>query len=136
MTRHPIEAAAAEVRAPRVEPSRQHVVVIFGGEVVADTTRALCVLEASQSPAYYIPPGDYRRSCFRTTPFETFCEWKGVARYFDAVVGDRVACQAAWSYPNPAPRYALLQDCVAIYPGRADVCYVDGERVQPQDDRF
>jgi len=106
--------------------------VVFAGEVVADTTRALRVLEASHPPAYYIPPGDYRASCFRTTPFESFCEWKGVARYLDAVVGDRVACQAAWSYPSPAPRYALLQDCIAVYPGRVGVCYVDGERVQPQ----
>jgi hypothetical protein len=59
-----------------------------------------------------------------------------VARYFDIVVGERVARQAAWSYPNPAARYAVLRDCVAIYPGRVDTCLVDGERALPQEGGF
>lgn len=123
-------------RPPRVEPSRRHVVVVFGGETIADTDRALRVLETSHPPVFYIPPGDFRRACFRPTAHESFCEFKGVARYFDIVVGERVARQAAWAYPDPAARYALLQDSVAIHPGRVDACWVDGERVQPQEGGF
>ena len=114
-------------RPPRIEPSPRHVVVVLGGEVVAETTRALRVLETSQPPVYYIPPGDYRRACFRPTANESFCEFKGVARYFDLVVGERAARQAAWAYASPATRYAVLRDCVGIYPGRVDACYLDGE---------
>ena len=123
-------------RPPRVEASQRHVVVVFADEVVAETRRALRVLETSHPPVYYVPPGDYRGPCFRPTPQESFCEFKGVARYFDIVVGERVAREAAWSYPNPAPRYAVLADHVAIYPGRVDACYVDGERVQAQEGDF
>jgi len=94
------------------------------------------VLETSHPPVYYVPPGDYRADCFRPTPHESFCEFKGVARYFDVVVGDRVARDAAWSYPNPSPRYAVLADHMAIYPGRVEACFVDGERVRPQEGDF
>jgi uncharacterized protein (DUF427 family) len=111
-------------------------VVVFAGEVIAETTRAMRVLETSHPPAFYIPPSDCRRACFRPSTHETFCEFKGVARYFDIVVGEREARQAAWSYPNPAARYAVLRDCVAIYPGRVDTCLVDGERALAQEGGF
>lgn len=123
-------------RPPRVEPSQRRIVVVCGGEVVADTTRALRVLETSHPPVFYVPPGDYRRACLRPTAHESFCEFKGVARYFDIVVGEHVAREAAWLYPSPAARYAVLQDHVAVYPGRVDACYVDGELVQAQDGQF
>ena len=45
-------------RPPRVEPDSRHVVVRFGGEVVADTRRAMRVLETSHPPVFYIPPED------------------------------------------------------------------------------
>jgi uncharacterized protein (DUF427 family) len=121
---------------PRVEACQRRIVAVFAGRVIADTTRARCVLEPGRAPVYYVPPGDYVRACFRPTADESFCEWKGVARDFDVVVGDQVARRAAWAYAAPPPRYACLADCIAVHPGRVDACYVDGERVRPQDDPF
>ena len=120
-------------RPPRVEPSQRHIVVVVAGEIVADTRRALRVLRPNQPPVYFVPPEDYRRACFRASAHETFCEFKGVARHYDIVVGEHVAREAAWSYPNPAPRYAVLADHMAIHPARVDACFVDGERVRPQE---
>ena len=103
--------------APDRAVARGAIVVVLGGEVVADTTRALRVLETSHPPVYYVPPGDYRRACFRPTAHESFCEFKGVARYFDLVVGERVAREAAWSYrPGGALRRAAAT-ASAVYPG-------------------
>jgi uncharacterized protein (DUF427 family) len=130
------ESAWTYPRPPRVECCQRRIVVVFAGEVVADSRRAVRVLETSHPPVYYVPPGDYRRACFRETAHESFCEFKGVARYFDLVVGDRVSAQAAWAYPAPATRYAVLENCMAVYPGRVDACYVDGERVTPQEGHF
>ena len=42
------ESAWAYPRPPRVECCQRHVVVVFAGEVVADTTRALRVVETSR----------------------------------------------------------------------------------------
>ena len=42
-------------RPPRVEPSTEHVVIRFGGQVVADSRDAVRVLETSHPPVYYLP---------------------------------------------------------------------------------
>ena len=115
---------------PRVEASRRHVVVVFAGEVIADSRHALRVLEPDRLPAFYFPPDDCRRACLIATPDETFCEWKGVASHFDVAAGGRVAHRAAWSYAHPAARYALLAGRVGVDPARVDGCWVDGERVE------
>jgi uncharacterized protein (DUF427 family) len=107
--------------------------VVFAGQVIAESRHALRVLEPDRPPAFYFPPGDCRRACLIATPDETFCEWKGVASHFDVTAGGRVAHRAAWSYPNPAARYALLAGCVAVDPSRVDGCWVDGEYVGMDD---
>jgi uncharacterized protein (DUF427 family) len=123
-------------RPPRVEDTARRVRVVFAGAVVADTTRARRVLETAGAPVYYVPPGDVRRELLRPSGATTVCEWKGRARYFDVVVGDRTAVGAAWAYPEPAPGYEAIRDHVAFYPGRVDACFVDAERVRPQPGRF
>ena len=119
-------------RPPRVEPSTRRVRVVFNGVTVAETTRALRVLETSHPPVYYIPPEDVRMDHVRPSRRRTFCEFKGEARYYDLEVGGRVVEDAAWYYPRPVRAYEALRDHLAFYPGRVDACYVDDEQVQPQ----
>jgi uncharacterized protein (DUF427 family) len=107
-----------------------------GGEVVADTRRALRVLETSHPPVYYIPPGDVRRDLLRPSSRRTICEFKGVASYHDLVIGERVIRDAAWSYAEPRPGYENLRDHLAFYPGKMDACHVDDERVAAQPGDF
>ena len=124
-------------RPPRVEGCGRRLRVVFNGCVVAETTRALRVLETSQPPTYYFPPEDVRLATFFTlTRHTTFCEWKGVARHYTIAVAGRTAENAAWFYPAPAPGYETIADHVAFYPARVDACYVDGERVQAQQGDF
>ncbi len=96
---------------------------------VADSERALRVLETSQAPGIYFPPEDV--SHLEPHGRSSLCEWKGRARYFDVVVGARRAEAAAWSYPEPAGRYAELRDHVAFYPQAMDACWLGDERVEP-----
>ena len=42
-------------RPPRVEPRSERVIVRLGGQVIADTTDAVRVLETSHPPVYYLP---------------------------------------------------------------------------------
>lgn len=119
-------------RPPRVEPSGKRVQVYFNGELIADTTSALRVLETSHPPVYYIPPSDIKMQYLSRTPRLTFCEFKGQAGYYTVTVGDREADNAAWDYTRPSPGFEAIVEYVAFYPGRMDACYVDGEQVQPQ----
>jgi uncharacterized protein (DUF427 family) len=119
-------------RPPALVPCTRRVRVLAGGEVVADSHAALRVLETSHPPTIYVPPGDVRRDLLVPSGRSTLCEFKGRADYFD-VLGSR---EAAWSYPDPVPRYADLRDHVAFYPGRVDACFLGEERVDPQPGDF
>ncbi len=124
-------------RPPRVEGCGRQLRVVFNGCVVAETTRALRVLETSQPPAYYFPPEDVRLARFFTRArHTTLCEWKGVAYHYSIAVAGRTAENAAWSYPAPAAGYETIADHVAFYPARVDACYLDGERVRAQEGDF
>ena len=123
-------------RPPRAEPSTRRIRVVLGAATVADTTRAIRVLETSHPPAYYIPLEDVRREYLRPSGRQTYCEFKGQASYYDLVVGEREVRDAAWYYPDPNERFATLRDHVAFYPGRVDGCFVDEEQVVAQEGDF
>jgi uncharacterized protein (DUF427 family) len=110
--------------------------VEIGGELLADSTRALRVLETSHPPTIYIPPDDVRLELLHALARTSFCEWKGDATYFDIRAGDRVERAAAWTYRAPVARYAALKDHISLYPGRMDACHLDDERVQAQPGDF
>ncbi|MBZ0291557.1 MAG: DUF427 domain-containing protein [Anaerolineae bacterium] len=123
-------------RPPRVEPTDRRVRVIFNGVMIADTTRAVRVLETSHPPAYYIPPEDVQMQYLTQTRQRTFCEFKGAASYWTVKVGDRISENAAWGYLDPAPGYETIKGYLMFYPSRVDACYVDEEQVTPQEGDF
>lgn len=128
-------------RPPAVVPTGEHVVVLLGATVVADTRRALRVLETSHPPTYYLPLADVETDALVLAPgVATWCEFKGRAVYFDVLGaasdgGRLVRPRAAWSYPSPSRGYEVLTDHVAVYPGRF-TCTVDGELVEAQEGDF
>jgi uncharacterized protein (DUF427 family) len=122
-------------RPPRVEPFCRPVRVELGGEVLAESTAALRVLETSHPPTIYLPPGDVRPGVLTPSRARTtWCEFKGVARYLDAAAGGRAP--VGWTYPEPSPGYEALRDHVAFYPGRVDAAWLGDERVQAQESDF
>jgi uncharacterized protein (DUF427 family) len=130
------ESAWDYPRPPTLRPSTEHVQVVLGGEVVAETHASFRVLETSHPPTYYLPVDAFVAGALRPADGSSYCEWKGVAAYFDLVAGDRTAVRVAWGYPDPTPAFASLRDHVSLYPGRVDRCTVDGEAVEPQPGDF
>ncbi len=123
-------------RPPRLEESTKHIRVAFNGVVIADTKRAMRVLETSHPPTFYLPPEDIAMEYLLNTSRVSLCEWKGQAQYYTITVGDKQAHNAAWRYPAPTAAFAPLRDYVAFYPGMMDACYVDDEQVQAQEGDF
>jgi uncharacterized protein (DUF427 family) len=131
------ESAWDYPRPPIVVPSDRLVRIEHGGELLAETRRALRVLETAGAPAWYLPAADIRMDRLRrVTDQLTVCEWKGAASYFDLVVADRISHRAAWSYDRPLPGFEQLAGHVAFYAGRVDRASVDGETVRPQPGGF
>ena len=101
--------------------------VDLGGATVADSTRALRVLETSHPPVIYVPADDVADVLEPSRARQTFCEFKGVASYLD-FEGRPVA----WTYRSPSPGYEALRDHIAFYPGRVDGAWLDDEQVIAQ----
>ena len=118
------------------EPTGRRIRIVHRGVVVADTGRAARTLETSHPPTYYLPPGDVTPGLLRPSAHTSFCEWKGVAVYYDVLVAGQAMANAAWSYPSPSPAFALIKDHPAFYAAPFDACTVDGEQVTPQPGGF
>lgn len=123
-------------RPPAVRHSRETVEVHFGGQLVARSTESVQVLETTHPPTYYLPRSSFVEGVLRPVSGSTACEFKGRADYFDVHAGGRVGRRAAWHYPEPVAGYEALLDHVAVMPAVMDACYVDGERVRPQEGGF
>jgi uncharacterized protein (DUF427 family) len=125
-------------RPPRVEPSTRRVRVVLGRALIVDTARAQRVLETSHPPVYYVPFEDVAEGALEPARGRgTFCEWKGIAAYFDVIGGDgRRVDRGAWTYRDPAPSFVAIRNAVAFYPGLMDECTLDGERVEAQPGDF
>ena len=94
--------------------------VVFAGETIADTRRALTLYEAGYRPVHYIPRDDVAMSLLKATGHASHCPYKGDANYFSIVAGDRVAEDAVWSYEQPYPAVNEIKEYLAFYPDRVD----------------
>ncbi|MEK6277367.1 MAG: DUF427 domain-containing protein [Actinomycetota bacterium] len=118
-------------RPPAVESCKRRVRVEHAGRTIAESDRALRVLETASPPTIYVPPDDVRNDWLEPAEGHTVCEWKGQASYFHLVHEDGHTERAAWTYRDPKDSYSRLTDHVAFYAGRVE-CYLDDERVNPQ----
>jgi uncharacterized protein (DUF427 family) len=123
-------------RPPRLEPINARLVVVLGGETIAETTHGYRVLETSHPPNYYFPPDDIAPGTLERTSGGSFCEFKGRAHYYAVRGSERVEPDAAWGYDRPSAGFHPLAGHVAFYAGRMDACFVDGEQVTPQPGGF
>jgi uncharacterized protein (DUF427 family) len=135
MTDLPRENVQSYPRPPALHPVPQRITVSLGGTLVADTSRALRVLETHHAPTYYLPQEDIHAK-LRPAPGRSVCEWKGVARYFDVLAGEAIAPRAAWAYDHPTARFAALAGHVAIYAAMMDEVWVGDLQVIPQPGNF
>jgi uncharacterized protein (DUF427 family) len=121
-------------RPPVVRTDSRPIRVAESQHTIAESTRAVRVLETSHPPVFYIPRSDVNVSLLRQNDKSTFCEFKGRAVYWD-LIGPRRVASVAWSYPTPSRGYETITDHLAFYPSRVD-CFVDEEPVEPQEGDF
>ena len=119
-------------RPPAAENCVSRVRVVFGGEVIVDSTAAMRVLETSHPPTYYVPLQDVKDGILLASKRSSFCEYKGIADYFDVVVGQVNAKNAAWTYASPTEPFAAIRGHVAFYAHLMEQCFVGEEPVHPQ----
>ncbi|ORA12630.1 DUF427 domain-containing protein [Mycobacterium asiaticum] len=108
-----------------IEPNPSRVQVRVNGELIADTTAALALREASLPVVQYIPLADVVQDRLTRTDTSSYCPFKGEASYYSVTTtaGDTVA-DAIWTYEQPYPAVAAIAGYVAFYPNKAEITLV------------
>lgn len=103
-----------------IAPNPNLVRVSFAGHVIAETIRALNLIEGGRAPVIYIPRDDVDFELCTPSALVSRCPHKGDAVHFNIVIHDRTSPNALWSYENPFPAVAAIAGHVAFYPNRVD----------------
>ena len=88
----------------------------WNGVVLAESDRTVMV-----EGNHYFPPEAINRDYFLPSEHQTTCPWKGVASYYDIVVGGEHSANAAWYYPEPGSAAREIKDYVAFYRGKVTI---------------
>ncbi|MDP7704539.1 MULTISPECIES: DUF427 domain-containing protein [unclassified Mycobacterium] len=105
-----------------IEPTQGRVQVRVNGELVADTTAALGLQEATLPLVQYIPLTDVVQERITRTDTTSYCPFKGEASYYSVTTsaGDTVK-DAIWTYEQPYPAVGAIAGHVAFYPNKAEI---------------
>jgi uncharacterized protein (DUF427 family) len=85
---------------------------IWRNTVLADSDDTV-VVEGN----HYFSPDSLRSEYFRPSDTHTTCPWKGLASYYDIVVGEEVNKDAAWYYPEVKEAAENIRGRVAFWKG-------------------
>jgi uncharacterized protein (DUF427 family) len=102
---------------------------VVAGHTVLDTDRGMLLHETGLLPQLYAPEEDLETSVLAPSSHTTHCPFKGDASYRDVLLGDRVAENAVWSYPDPMPASSWLAGYAAMYWRSADSWFDEDEEV-------
>ncbi len=103
-----------------VTPNARRVVVTANGKVIADTTAALTLKEASYPAVQYIPRADADLEALERSDHHTYCPYKGEASYF-SIPGIDQGENAIWTYETPYDAVADIRCHLAFYPDRVTI---------------
>jgi uncharacterized protein (DUF427 family) len=95
--------------------------VTAGDTVIAETTHALSLKEASYPAVQYVPRADARMELLKRTERVTHCPYKGDASYFSIAADGKTIENAIWTYETPFPAMAEISGYLAFYPDKVRI---------------
>lgn len=105
-----------------IEPTQRRVQVRVNGELVADTTAALGLQEATLPLVQYIPMTDVVQERLARTDTSSYCPFKGEASYYSVTTSaGEIVKDVIWTYEEPYPAVAAIAGHVAFYPNKAEI---------------
>ena len=79
-----------------LEPTAKRLRCFLGGNLVADSTRAMLCFETNRLAVYYFPLNDVRDGTLAPSGRTYESRLKGTALYFDVTAGGVTVSDAAW----------------------------------------
>ncbi|MGZ4428405.1 MAG: DUF427 domain-containing protein [Nocardioidaceae bacterium] len=111
-----------------VLPSDRHVVVRFGGVVLADSTRPAALYETGLPTRWYLPRADVRMDRLEPSQARTVCAYKGQASYYSVAGAGDEGAAIAWTYTEPLHDATPVRDLLCFWNERTDL-ELDGAAV-------
>ncbi len=110
-------------------PTPKRVRVVAGGQIVADSRRAILLREVGQPPVYYFPQHDVRMELLEPTEHTTYSPHKGTASYWSIEADGRRYENAVWSYSNTREESPEIEGYVAFDWDQMDAWFEEDEEI-------
>ncbi len=113
----------------RLESIPKRVRVIFGGEVVADSTSVQMLYLPPPENGYMFPREDVRRELLKETELTGSTPGLGEVKVWTVEAGGQVAEAAAWTVPQPPAELEALAGLVGFRWNSMDAWYEEDDEV-------
>lgn len=100
-----------------IKPIASTVRVLRGGQVLAESPNAKVMYETRLAPQIYIPREDILAPLSDETELQTFCPFKGTARYHDLLLDDETLYNGVWCYDDAMPESRTINGHIGFMPG-------------------
>ncbi|MBV9641256.1 MAG: DUF427 domain-containing protein [Mycobacteriaceae bacterium] len=102
-------------------PTKRGLRVRVAGTTLVDTADTVIVFETALQPRLYVDPSHVRTDMLRPSQTTSYCNYKGVATYWSAVIGETVVDDVAWSYPEPPPESLPIKGYLSFDAARVQI---------------
>jgi uncharacterized protein (DUF427 family) len=102
-------------------PTARRLRVTVAGTTLVDTADTMIVFETSVEPRLYVDPASVRTDLLHRSATSSYCNYKGYATYWSAVIDGNVVADVAWSYADPPPETLPVKGFLSFDGARADV---------------
>lgn len=102
-------------------PTTRGLRVDVQGTTLVDTVDTVIVFETALAPRLYVSPTAVRTELLSRSDTSTYCNYKGYATYFSAVVGDVTVLDVAWSYQDPLPESLPIKGLLSFDETKCEV---------------
>jgi uncharacterized protein (DUF427 family) len=104
-----------------ITPNPKRIRISAGDVVIADSTHALTLKEASYPAVNYIPRADANMAILARTDRVTHCPYKGDASYYSINASGKPLDNAIWTYETPFPAMTEITGHLAFYPDKVKI---------------
>jgi uncharacterized protein (DUF427 family) len=102
-------------------PTKRYLRVCVEGTVLVDTEDTVIVFETALEPRLYVDPAHVRTDLLRRSDTSSYCNYKGYATYWSAVLDKTEVDDVGWSYDDPPPETLPIKGFLSFDATRVDV---------------
>jgi uncharacterized protein (DUF427 family) len=102
-------------------PTKRRLCVAVAGTTLVDTDDTVILFETALEPRLYVDPAHVRTDLLRPSETSSYCNYKGLAKYWSVVLGESVIDDVAWSYQDPPPESLPIKGFFSFDAARVDV---------------